>query len=319
MGRKKNRRFNMNHMEDDKYYHEHAYENEGGKSYKGSYKAKRGWDTGDAPEVCKNCDYLPSNMKQKFRFQHDVWKVMMALCSNVKVEWQALLKGTIDEDGVINITGYIIPQQEVTASNVKNLEVVDDVYITANQIIAGIHSHGNMGVFFSGTDDEHTNMSLIKHNIVVNNRGEYKATSRVELPCGLVKFIEGEVVTVGDPSVVIEGIEKIVHKTFGFIPSDIKEGKWNTTKQDEVEEKTKLGRKVPPGHIGYGSRWCPTCYFKPEEDDGSCKCVTGHVRTLLPDFTVENYMWDYANTYKLRPHLQSKYEIPEDEPPVAHG
>lgn len=263
-----------------------------------SYSPKKGWDTGTAPKVCENCDFTPKDRKQKIRMDYEVWKVLMGLCSTVKVEWQALLKGTIDADGVVNITGYYIPKQQVGPTYVKNLDVIDDVFIAENNIVAGVHSHANMNCFFSSTDHDDTNMSLIKHNIVVNNKGEYKATTRVELPCGMVKFIEAEVFTVGEPHVTIVGLSNIEEKTWGFQTPTT----WGA-KDDKVD-----GKKTYDGVID-GMRYCPVCDMLPEEDSGaSCLCWTKNMRHMLPDFTKENYEWQHNRTWELKPALLQKFK-----------
>lgn len=263
------------------------------------YQVKRGWDTGDAPKVCENCDWMPKDNKQKILMDHGTWRVLMALCSTVKVEWQALLKGTIDDKGVVLINGYYIPKQEVGPASVKNLDIIDDVFIRENGIVAGVHSHANMAVFFSTTDHTDTNMSLIKHNIVVNNKGEYKALSRVELPCGMVKFIEATVFTVGEPDVAIEGADRIVEKSYGFKGHT---DYWAPPLKDDREV---AGKSKPQEDA---MRWCTVCSMTPEEDSGaSCTCWTKGDRCMLPDFTVENYEKSYGRTWNLKDHLYHKF------------
>lgn len=285
----------MGHLGDDGY---DQYNTEGGWSgtqwngTKGNTVStyKRGWDTGDAPKVCTNCDFHSSTEKQKFLIDHEVWRALMSICSSVKLEWQALLTGEIKPDGTIHITGYYIPKQEVTASSVKNLDLIDDVVIAEKCIIAGVHSHGNMACFFSSTDVEDTNLSLIKHHIVVNNRSEYKAQSRVDLPCGMAKFIEGEVFTIGEPDVTIVGLENIGERKFGFMSA--------------IDAKTE-----PTTGVEGGLRWCNTCGMCPEEDGGvNCTCWTKNVRFMLPEFTDENYERKHGRTFELKSHLANKYK-----------
>lgn len=254
------------------------------------HTAKKGWNTGDAPKVCENCDWLPRDNKQRIMVNHEVWKSLMGICSKVKLEWQALLTGTI-EDGVVHVTGYWIPKQEVSQASVKNLDLVDDVVIATRGIVAGVHSHGNMACFFSQTDVDDTNMSLIKHNIVINNQNQYKAQSRIELPCGLVKFVDAEVFTVGEPVTDLVGLENITERTYGFetkSPTIIVERKYDTLKN--------------------ALRWCPICLSKPEEDSGElCTCWTKGLRHMLPDFTDENYEVKNGRVYELKPWLQQKF------------
>lgn len=269
--------------------------NNNGGYYKGEYRApKRGWDTGDAPKVCENCDWMPKDNKTQIRMEYSVWKALMGLCAKVEVEWQALLKGSVDREGVVTITGYYIPKQEVGPAFVKNLDVIDDVFIAEHHIVAGVHSHAGMSCFFSTTDVDHTNMSLIRHNIVVNNEGKYKAQSRVELPCGMVKFIDAELTTYGEPAIVIPGIDNIVKKTYGFEAST-----WSTKKALPDFSAKKLID---------GFRWCPVCEMHPEEDAGtSCECFTKKLRPMLPDFTDEHYVLTHGKSYDLRWPEAMKY------------
>lgn len=271
--------------------------------YKGNHTnhsmKNRGWDTGDAPKVCENCDWLPKTDKSKILMEYTVWKALMGLCAKVEVEWQALLKGRIDADGVIIITGYYIPKQEVGPAFVKNLDVIDDVFIAEHHIVAGVHSHAGMACFFSTTDVDHTNMSLIRHNIVVNNEGKYKAQSRVELPCGMVKFIEAELTTFGEPAIVIPGLDKIVRKTYGFTADH-----WNTTKNTPALGMNQQDTKK----LIEGIRWCPVCETCPEEDGGAtCLCWTKAHRPMLPDFTLEYYELTHGKSYDMKYPESLKY------------
>lgn len=287
MSRKSKGRMSMHNEYKGGYYKGNNHTNHSMKT--------RGWDTGDAPKVCENCDYLPKTQKTQFMMEHTVWKALMGLCAKIEVEWQALLRGTVDADGVVKITGYYIPKQEVGPASVKNLDVIDDVFIAEHHIVAGVHSHAGMACFFSSTDVDHTNMSLIRHNIVVNNEGKYKAQSRVDLPCGMVKFIEGELMTYGEPAIVIPGIENIIKKTYGF-----ENGAWNTTKNTP---KTVSDKKLIEG-----IRWCPVCEQCPEEDSGAtCVCWTKATRPMLPEFTLEHYDLTHGKSYELKYPESLKY------------
>lgn len=260
-----------------------------------NYTPKRGWNTGDAPKVCTNCDFLPTTDRGKYIMEHTVWKALMGLCGKLQVEWQAMLTGEVSAEGVLHITGYWIPKQEVTGSSVRNLDIIDDVVIAEKKIIAGVHSHGTMACFFSSTDVEDTNMSLVKHNIVVNNKGEYKAQSRVELPCGMAKFKEVELALTGAPEVDIVGLDNITTpKTVITFHTPV-----TTTKSDDTTID--------------GLRWCPTCDHKPEEDGGTmCKCFTDRARMLLPDFTYEFYQYAHGRVYELKDSYKYKYVTYKD-------
>lgn len=174
------------------------------------------WTTGEEKKECKNCDYIKNDKGFNIKIHPEVFSAIFFLCAKIEQEWQMLLKGGETGDQVI-INGYYIPKQEVTGSTVKNLDAIDEEFIIENDIVATIHSHSTMGVFFSHTDDEFTNMSHIKHHIVVNNRHELVAKSRYDLPCGMAKFADSKVMTLIPGIDSVEGFENITKKTFaGF-------------------------------------------------------------------------------------------------------
>lgn len=140
----------------------------------------------------------------------EVYSVVNKLCKDIEVEWQMLLTGR-QEGSSVFIEGYWIPKQEVGGAHVHNLDVITPEIITAKGIVAGIHSHANMGVFFSPTDDNETNNTTIKHHIVCNNRGEFEAKSRYDLPCGLYKFTKAHVL-ICLPGIEVVGLENITRE-----------------------------------------------------------------------------------------------------------
>lgn len=147
-----------------------------------------------------------------------------------KDEWQMLLKGREFQDGAdglrVEFDGYYIPKQEVTGASVKNVDDIGRKFIKDNKIIAGIHSHVNMNVFYSTTDDE-TCKSGIKHHLVVNNDMKFIGRSRFTLPCGMAYFKDAEIEFEEDvvTDVKIEGLDKIsrtayVHETWSVEPQE---------------------------------------------------------------------------------------------------
>lgn len=169
----------------------------------------KGWSVGKVPEKCTNCDFQKDE-KWVIQIQAPVMQVIFGMCDKVVTEWQMLLLGEIDTDKrTVYVTDYWVPKQKVTYASVINEDLIDAEVIAEKGIVAGIHSHSNMGVFFSSTDDEFSNMSLIKHHVVVNNKYEFIATSRVDLPCGMVKFMDTAVITGITPSLSIIGIENV--------------------------------------------------------------------------------------------------------------
>lgn len=193
-------------------------------------KVPQKWTTGEEKRECKNCDYLHNDKGYAIKIHPEVFSVIFFLCDKVETEWQMLLKGSETENEVI-VNGYYIPKQEVTSSTVKNLDAIDEEFIIENDIIATIHSHASMNVFFSQTDDEFTNMSHIRHHIVINNDHKLVAKSRYDLPCGMAKFAESKVMTLIPSVSEAEGIDNIVKKTYqGFHSGNHSSGKVYSTR-----------------------------------------------------------------------------------------
>lgn len=170
------------------------------------------WSAGEAPKVCTKCDYV-DDKGFRILIHPDVLAAVFHLTREIKMEWQMLLSGAVLGQEVM-INGYYIPKQEVTSSTVTNLEAIDQKFIDDRDIVATIHSHSDMGVFFSQVDDEYTNMSWIKHHVVVNNKGEFVAKSRHDLKCGGVKFVDSKVETMIPTATKAEGVENISKKVW---------------------------------------------------------------------------------------------------------
>ena len=165
------------------------------------------WQAGEAPKVCEQCSFVGEDGFH-IKIHPDVLGVAFALCKEIDVEWQILLSGSVNGNDVL-VTGYYVTKQEVGAAHVKNLDNITKKFIEDNDIVATMHSHANMDVFFSPTDDEFTNMNFIKHHAVINNKHEFVAKSRHDLPCGGVKFVVSVVETMIPTVKDVVGVEKI--------------------------------------------------------------------------------------------------------------
>lgn len=168
------------------------------------------WST-ETPGRCftEECSWVKKQAVPRIVISKEVWSVLVELTRQVKDEWQALLSGT-ESDGVVNVTGYWIPLQEVSSAAVINLDVIDESVVRARSLVATIHSHSNMSVFHSETDIESTCKSaLIKHHITMNNRLELVSKSQAALPCGQIGFVTSQVSVEGAAPVTIEGLERI--------------------------------------------------------------------------------------------------------------
>ena len=174
------------------------------------WKPKDKWEI-EKPTEADDCSYCDLDVKPQFLLTPKLMGVAQKLCIDIKREWQILLIGEETEGGIF-CYGYYVPEQETGYASVKNLDEIDLAFVTKRKIIATMHSHGEIGVSFSSTDDDCTNHSFLKHHIVTNNRGDFMAVSRIVLPCKLVKFAKASV-TIKVPVVKeIKGFDKIKEK-----------------------------------------------------------------------------------------------------------
>lgn len=267
------------------------------------YNKENSWDTGDGAKEATACSHC-GDKKYQYHFDPIVWGTIKALCREKPKEWQALLIGY--EQGLdVFITGYYICYQHTTGSSVKNNEAITKEFIAGHKIIAGIHSHSDMGVFFSDTDDDATNMSFIRHNIVVNNKLEFKAKTRVDLPCGMVKFMDANI-GIAVPEVTaeeIEGLDKIKEITYGGVSNNYlgydPQYKPFTPWQDNskgYELKDKPSFDVEGKDFkGYAkANECPNCHNWREESGGMlCRCFSTGLRPLIEptEFVSDREVW----------------------------
>lgn len=185
----------------------------------GNGNKKDGWSTGEKIKCADKCSFAQTDAKPIIVIEQNVYAVIRRLCMEVKTEWQMLLIGDETHHGIV-VHDYYIPKQEVGWAHVKNLDCITADFIREKSIIAGIHSHADMAPFFSPTDEESTNQSLIKNNIVINNRMESKAVMRKDLPCGMSHFQEAIVEFYFPQATEVTGLDNIVKKVYatqGFL------------------------------------------------------------------------------------------------------
>jgi len=136
--------------------------------------SKESWDSGIDDEICPA---LRDELTASLIIPPEIWNVIQELTEEINSEWLGYLKGDFLNDGfVLNVKEIIIPEQEVTGVSVTVKEDIDDVQ-------GVVHSHSNMGVFFSGTDDNYINTNNA-FSLVVNKDGKHKAIARIKLNCG---------------------------------------------------------------------------------------------------------------------------------------
>ena len=130
-------------------------------------------------------------------------------------EWLGYLKGFPTEDG-FHIDDIFIPKQTVTSSDVDEIERVVDA-----DIVGTIHSHHNMGTFFSGTDHDYIggNNPVM---IVIDSKGNTKCAVRAKLQCGNYILLEAEltVLYADNPEIkefITANKDKITEKVYTWV------------------------------------------------------------------------------------------------------
>lgn len=173
------------------------------------------WTTGLKCDVAANCSYKDKIVEPTVHLPLNVYLAIRQLCGDIKVEWQMFLIGEVDGD-LYSVTSYFIPKQVVTASSVEDEDNLPVSWYKENNVIGTLHSHGNMGVFFSGTDDTNNQNSPVACHVVVNNADDYVACVRKKLPCGMEAFVKCDVsIEVPESQrTVVEGIDKIKKYTY---------------------------------------------------------------------------------------------------------
>lgn len=115
-----------------------------------------------------------------------MWHQFIQMAKGFKVEWLAYLQGKLEkvpgENGAnaqdqFTVSKVYFPPQTATGAHVD----VDEGFQAYPGTIAAIHSHVDMGVFWSGEDSGHSNWPV---EIVINSKGDYKCLVRHKLDCG---------------------------------------------------------------------------------------------------------------------------------------
>lgn len=104
------------------------------------------------------------------------------LCDKMgNLEWIAALVGTKVSDTEYLAEDFVVLDQEVHGTH-SQFTAKGDTQFARMKTIGIIHSHNNMGVFFSGIDEN----EAVKHDvsIVTNNKGEFFGKTKFNLPCG---------------------------------------------------------------------------------------------------------------------------------------
>lgn len=131
--------------------------------------------------------------KVKVVLSQKAYRQIKSLCRKLpKLEWLAGLVGS--EKGKDEKYWYIeeikIFEQKVGGATVELTSKGNEDIAKTTKIIGWIHSHNNMDVFFSNTDEDTAKASGI--SLTTNNKIEFFGRFRRELPCGHLALVEIE-------------------------------------------------------------------------------------------------------------------------------
>ena len=127
-----------------------------------------GWQVETPAKCVTACGHMEEQDEHQIIFSKDVWHVVQAMLRKFPThEWQMMLTGAVDKD-VCYVTGYYVTKQDAYMGTVDNKDCVDKAMIEEKHIVAGIHSHVNMGTTPSSRDINDSVMSLIDYHIIVN-------------------------------------------------------------------------------------------------------------------------------------------------------
>jgi len=161
----------------------------------------------EANEITTKCPLNPA--VPSILIPITMWECFLACCKEYDTEWIALLIGKLDKDSqgkpAYKIDKFYFPPQTASGAHVD----VPTGVKPRPGTIGAIHSHVNMGVFWSGTDTAHSNWPV---EIVINRREQYESLSRYQLKCGEWAKGKSEVLLTG--SYVGKAIDSQVKAAF---------------------------------------------------------------------------------------------------------
>lgn len=163
----------------------------------------------EAAEVTSKCPlnpYVPHIL-----VDYQMWECFIDLTKEYDTEWIALLIGKLGQD-VDKKPAYVIEKFYFPPQNASGAHVDVPTGVKPRPgTIGAIHSHVNMGVFWSATDTAHSNWPV---EIVINRKGDYKAIARHQLKCGEWAKSDATVYTSGN--YVNAGIKAQMDKAFAL-------------------------------------------------------------------------------------------------------
>lgn len=131
-------------------------------------------DVGDCPIVATPVVVLNREMFAKWQY----------LCQAFNTEWIAYLKGEEVKDFEFKdkkYDGYRITEMYFPKQTAGGAHVTAEEGEVKEGTIGAVHSHVDMGVFFSDVDKKHCNQHI---ELIVNRKGDITGMQRVQLKCG---------------------------------------------------------------------------------------------------------------------------------------
>lgn len=182
----------------------------------GNQQADSFWET-EIREV-KECSKAPKEIEVKISPLVKV-KIEALMEKYSNIEWLAYLLG---KD--LHVEDIFVPNQKVSSGSVNNIDCKE---FNTLPIVGVIHSHHNMGAFFSHTDDSYINQNH-DISIVVSKNGP-KGQVRWKTPCGAVKTVDAKIkldldVDFNEEDFLKEAGEKIKEHTYPVVTSF--QGNW---------------------------------------------------------------------------------------------
>lgn len=137
-------------------------------------------EVNECPIASKPSVYIPFAM---FR----LWTEM---AFRIDTEWMAYLTGEQTARG-LEVREMYFPAQTVSGAHVDTVDALVEI---KPGTIGKVHSHAQMGAFFSAQDEAHQNWPV---ELVINAKGEVVARQRVKLECGRWSRVDSKVLLVG--------------------------------------------------------------------------------------------------------------------------
>jgi proteasome lid subunit RPN8/RPN11 len=144
----------------------------------------------DPTDIEPKCPIQP---KASVIMPYPMWHNFIHLARKFSTEWLAYLCGDklTKEDGTVEwyVTDFYFPPQRCTSAHVD----VQTGYRCREGTIGDIHSHVDMGAFFSSEDTKHFNWPV---HIVINRKAEAVCAIAHTLECGRTTRLPGTIYTV---------------------------------------------------------------------------------------------------------------------------